>query len=131
LRRYLRPQRDAIAKLTPENVGWLGEEDAVELREIGERYTRLVESIESSREELDVSQDELNNRADERINSRLYLLALISAVFLPLGFLTGLLGMNVGGMPGIDSGWGFWVAVGLMMCVTVAILLSMHRARWF
>ncbi len=39
----------------------------------------------------------------------MYLLSVITAIFLPLGFLTGLFGINLGGMPGAEYKWGFWI----------------------
>lgn len=34
---------------------------------------------------------------------------MIASIFLPLGFLTGLFGVNVGGMPGTDNESAFWI----------------------
>jgi zinc transporter len=48
------------------------------------------------------------------MNRNMYVLAIVAGVFLPLGLLTGLLGINVGGIPGADTPWAFAaVAVGL------------------
>jgi len=50
---------------------------------------------------------------------------------LPLGFFTGLMGINVGGMPGVEDSGAFWVVVGL--CVGLSLLLAaVFRWRnWF
>ncbi|USN98292.1 MAG: hypothetical protein H6810_08900 [Phycisphaeraceae bacterium] len=60
----------------------------------------------------------------------MHLLTLFAAVLLPLGLLTGLLGINVGGMPGANDPWAFWiVCVGL--CVVAAGLVGLFRwLRW-
>jgi zinc transporter len=70
------------------------------------------------------------SRLSEQLNSRMYLLSLVAAVFLPLGFLTGLLGINVGGIPGADNPWGFWEAVGILTTVAVVQILVFRRKRW-
>ena len=47
------------------------------------------------------------SRPSNQINQRMYVLPVVAVVFLPLGFLTGLLGVNVGGVPGAESPYGF------------------------
>jgi zinc transporter len=49
------------------------------------------------------------------MNNALYLLSLYTALFLPMGVLTGLLGINVAGIPGDKSPWGFWVVCLLLL----------------
>jgi zinc transporter len=49
---------------------------------------------------------------------------------LPLGFLTGLLGMNVGGLPGTDSPIGFLVAVVCMALATAGLIVLFRWKRW-
>ena len=64
-------------------------------------------------------------------NNRMYMLSILSAIFLPLGFLTGLLGINVGGMPGAENGDAFWIFVamlGVMVCFQFWIL---RKLKWF
>ena len=61
----------------------------------------------------------------------MYVLAIITSIFLPLGFLTGLLGINVGGMPGTDSPLAFWIVCLLALMVSGIALWILRRMRWF
>jgi zinc transporter len=63
----------------------------------------------------------------EQMNARMYVLSIVAAIFLPLGFFTGLMGINVGGMPGVEDGAAFWVVVG--MCVGLMLILGVIF-RW-
>jgi zinc transporter len=130
LRRYLGPQRDALARLQTEPTEWLSPGHRVRLRETGDRVTRYVEDLDAVRDRGGVASEELMSRLSEQLNSRMYLLSLVAAVFLPLGFLTGLLGINVGGIPGADNPWGFWEAVGILTTVAVVQILVFRRKRW-
>jgi zinc transporter len=130
LKRYLRPQRDAVMLLAAEPLAWLPEEERVRIREAGDRFTRRVEDLESLREELQVSQDELNSGANERLNQRMYVLAIVSAVFMPLGFVAGVFGMNVK-IPGEGSQLGFISVSVLMVGITIGVLVLMKRRGWF
>jgi len=131
LRRYLAPQRDALQQMNQTKVSWLTESDRQNLREVTDRLPRYIEDLDSARDRAAVAQEELSNRLAEQMNNRMYLLSIVAAVFLPLGFLTGLLGINVGGMPGAENPWACWIVSGFMT-ITVAIQLWLFkRKNWF
>jgi zinc transporter len=78
-----------------------------------------------------VTQEELNSRLSEQMNKRMYVLALVAAIFLPLGLITGLLGLNVGGIPGSQSALGIaFVSVFLIFLGALQLLLLKKR-QWF
>ena len=64
------------------------------------------------------------------LDRTMYVLSIVAAIFLPLGFLTGLLGINVGGMPGMDDPDAFWAVVALCLFVFVALIVIFRRLRW-
>ncbi len=131
LRRYMAPQREALDSLVTEPPDWLEDRSRLALRETSNHLLRYIEELDAARERSIVIKDDISNQLAESTNSRLYVLSIISAVFLPLGFLTGLLGINVGGMPGVDNDMAFWVACGLMLAVLVVAVLIMRRLKWF
>jgi zinc transporter len=65
------------------------------------------------------------------MNKNLYMLSVIAAVFLPLGFLTGLLGINVGGVPGVDNADAFWIFSALLGVVVAVQIALFKRWKWF
>lgn len=130
LRRYLAPQRDALARLTQLKLRWLNEVDQMHLREEADRVVRYVEDLDSARERAGVTQEELNNRISEQINARMYVLSVVAAIFLPLGFLTGLFGVNVGGIPLADDPRGFVEMVLVLLLITVLQVLLFRWRRW-
>ena len=129
LRRYLAPQREAIARL--QNDARIDREDAEIIREAGERLQRLLEDLDAARDHATLLQEEVFSVQNEAINDRMYLLAIISALFLPLGFLTGLFGINVGGLPGVEDPDAFWWFGGALVVIAAGILVWMARRRWF
>ena len=58
------------------------------------------------------------------------LLSIVAAVFLPLSFLTGLLGINVGGIPGAETSSAFWIVSGALTLIGVAELWLFRRMGW-
>lgn len=127
LRRYLSPQREALLRLVTEAVAWLDNDNRLRLREVSDRLIRHIENLDAVRERAAVTQEELLSRLSEQLNTRMYVLSIVAAIFLPLGFLTGLLGSNVGGIPGAGSTHGFWALVGLLV---VVIMFQLWLFRW-
>lgn len=69
--------------------------------------------------------------ASDRVEKRLRILTIVSAITLPLGLIAGLLGMNVGGLPGSKFPYGFAIVIVLMAAIAVAELLYFKRKGWF
>lgn len=129
LRRYLAPQREAIARLQGD--ARLTHTDGDTIREAGERLLRLLEDLDAAREHATLLQEQVFSIQNEAINDRMYLLAIVSALFLPLSFLTGLFGINVGGLPGVDNPDAFWWFAGALALFAAGVLGWMARRRWF
>ena len=129
-RRYLAPQRDALSRFQTEQTSWLLDLDKSYLREIADRTLRFVEDLDSIRERAAIAQDELNNRLSDQMNRTMYLLTVIAALLLPPSLLTGLFGINVGGMPGVDSGWAFAAIAILIPVLAVVEFVALRWLRW-
>jgi zinc transporter len=130
LRRYIAPQRDVLARLLHDRIPWLNDKDRAHLREVAERSARFVEDVDSARERAAVTQEELNNRIAEQMNKAMYTLSIVAAIFMPLGLLTGLLGINVGGIPGTENSWAFTsVTIGLI-AAAVGLVAWFRKIKW-
>ncbi|WP_295803091.1 zinc transporter ZntB [uncultured Microbulbifer sp.] len=130
LRRYLSPEREALARLLVEKVEWISEANRIRLREVSDRLLRHIEDIDAVRERAAVTQEELMSQMSEQLNSRMYVLSIIAAIFLPLGFFTGLLGINVGGIPGADNPGAFLIFSGLLLVTVVIQLIVFRWKKW-
>ena len=130
LRRYLAPQRDAMARMQSEDLACIDNRQKARLREITDRVIRYVEDLDEARERAAVVQDELMNRLSEQMNRNMYLLSVVAAIMLPLGFLTGLLGVNVGGIPLADNSHGFLIVSAFLVAIIALEVLLVRRLHW-
>ncbi|MBR9828280.1 MAG: zinc transporter ZntB [Oceanospirillales bacterium] len=130
LRRYYAPQRDAFNQLQNERLSWLTTEVKLALREVSDRLLRHIEDLDMLRERAAMAQEELTSQQGEQLNQRMYVLSIISAIFLPLGFLTGLLGINVGGIPGADNDNAFLLFLVSLSLMVGGLLWLFRRWRW-
>lgn len=130
VRRFLAPQRDALDRLYRQPGKLFSDAESNGLREEADRMTRYLEDIDLSRERLVVLQEEFLAQHAQQQNSRMYVLSVVAAIFLPLTFVTGLLGMNVGGLPGLDSPNGFVASLIIMVVAAVGLLAFFRWKRW-
>ena len=130
-RRHLGPQKDAILQLRDAEFTWLS---SVQKRQLSEYYNyvlRYIEELDTIRERAQIVKDELVSQLSDRLNKNTYVLSVIAAVFLPLGFLTGLLGINIGGMPGTDSPVAFGLFCAMLIGVVAVQVWIFKKMRWF
>ncbi|MCB1562976.1 MAG: zinc transporter ZntB [Alphaproteobacteria bacterium] len=130
-RRYIMPQRDAIAQLRTSGFAWLDQTHKRHLQESLDRVIRYVEDLDAIRDRAQIVKDELATALSDRMNRNLYVLSVIAAIFLPLGFLTGLLGINVGGIPGADNTEAFWIFTAMLTALVSAQIALFKMLRWF
>lgn len=130
-RRYIAPQRDVMAQLRSLDLDWLDVTHKRRLQENSDRLLRYVEDLDAARERAQIVKDELASALSDRLNKNIYILSIVAALFLPLGLLTGLLGINVGGIPGTDSANAFWIFSGILLGVGAAQLALFKFLRWF
>lgn len=131
MRRHISPQRDALSRLAASSLPWLGKKMRASLREDIDHVTRYIEDLDATRERAQVSQQELAQRLTDQTERRMYLLSIISAIFLPLGFITGLLGVNVGGIPYAEDASGFLLLSAALGAVSLVLLALLRWRRWF
>jgi zinc transporter len=129
-RRFVVPQREALERLGSTRCDWLDEEDHLHIRESADRYARMAEELEAVRERSAVVHDELTDLRGEQMEARALLISIVALIFLPLTFITGLLGMNVKGIPYAEESWAFWGVFGVCMLLGLAVLGFFIRAQW-
>lgn len=130
-RRFVVPQRQALERLSLLEADWLGEDDRLHLREAADRFARMGEELESVRERSALMHEQLTDLRSEQLETRALLLSIVALVFLPLTFLTGLLGMNVEGIPFKDEPWAFGGVVAVCAAMGVGIAYYFKRVHWF
>lgn len=129
-RRYMAPQREALSRLSTETPTWLDEYHRVRLRDIADRLMRYIEDLDQIRDRAILAQEELAARLADEMNHKTYVFTIVAVLFLPLGFLTGLLGVNVAGVPGVDEPQAFNYLIASCVAMMLALLAYFKWQRW-
>lgn len=130
-RRYLAPQRDALAHLRNIDLKWINSLQKRSLQENYDHAMRYIEDLDAARERAQIIKDELSNLLADKINKNMYILSVIAAIFLPLSFLTGLLGINVDGIPGAQNPNAFYIFAGSLSFLVIVQIILFKKWKWF
>ncbi len=130
LRRYLFPQKEALNKLYNDKISWINEYEKIEIRETNDQVIRYIEELDTIRDKLSLIQEELSNTLSDQVNKKMYILSIISAIFLPLTFLTGLLGINIGGIPGATNENAFYVFCAILLGLMTIQFYIFKKKKW-
>ena len=129
-KRHLLPQREVMSQLRSSKLSWLQDEQKNYHNENYERVMRNLEDLEVMRDKLNIIKEEAQYLLSDRLSKNTYILSIVAAIFLPLGFLTGLLGINVGGIPGTDNPNSFWIFCVVLVVVVILQAFLFRKMKW-
>lgn len=130
LRRYMTPQRDVFSRLSVEKFPWIQDDDRRRMQEISDRLGRGLEDLDASIARTTVLADEITTLMTDAMNRRTYTMSLMAMIFLPTTFLTGLFGVNLGGMPGNSSPLGFGTFCLMLVGLVAGVAWWLKRSKW-
>lgn len=130
LKRHMGPMHEALEAISRYAPPWFEDHDRREIAESIDRLRRYLEDLDISKESAVVLMDDIRGRSIARNEQATYLLTIVAGIFLPLGFITSLLGINVGGMPGVEDGDAFWIVVGLCGTILTVQLALFWKWKW-
>ena len=130
MRRYMAPQRDVFARLASERFSWMNDDDRRRMQDIAERLGRSLDDLDACVARTGILSDEINIVMTEAMNRRTYTMSLLAVIFLPTTFLTGLFGVNLGGIPGGSWHWGFAVFCILLVVLILSVTWWLRKRKW-
>ena len=130
-RRMLWPQRDALTTLELEDLSFFSRKDKARLREAAQRTARLGDELQALSERAVLVHEHILDQRSEQMNRAMLILAAVTTVFMPLTLITGMLGMNVEGIPFARDPIGFWVVTLILVVLAVLQILWFRKRHWF
>jgi zinc transporter len=106
---------------------WASKQDGSSFRRALQRLDAVGQDLELVQVRARLLQEEIAARYGEATNRNIYFLSVITALLLPISVITGIFGMNVGDLPFVDSGGGFWWT---MMLMGATLVLTLMVLRW-
>jgi len=129
--RFVRPQLTALDKLAADGPKWFDADWVQWLLNERDNTHRELENMEMLLEQVWMLREHLQQDLAEKMNRNTYWLSMVAGVFLPISFLTGLFGINIGGMPGVDDSNAFWIFSAALAVIAVIEFLLLRRLRFW
>ncbi|WP_127958322.1 zinc transporter ZntB [Serratia microhaemolytica] len=130
LRRYMAPQRDVFSRLAIERLAWITDEQRYRLQALADRLGRGLDDVDGSIARTAILADEITVLMADAMNRRTYTMSIMAMIFLPTTFLTGLFGVNLGGIPGNASPVAFATFCVLLLLLIAIVAWWLRRSRW-
>jgi zinc transporter len=132
LRRYLAPQREALFRVQDEDAAWLNKRDKIRLRETTDKVLRHLENLDSIRDRATILHEDLAAQTAEEHARASNRLTLVAALLLPPGLIAGVLGANVGGIPGQgdDNPWAFVIVCAVVLAAFPIEIWVLKKLKW-
>jgi zinc transporter len=129
-RRLIWPQRDVLNTLEIEDLSFFSSRDRVRLREASQRSARLGDELQALSERAVLVHEQLLDTRAEQMNKTMLLLTAVTVILLPLTVISGILGMNVAGIPFAENAYSFWIVSGIMAAIGSILFAIMRRVKW-
>lgn len=130
LRRFLGPQREALIRLQTEDTLLLDKNDRMRLRCVIDSVIRYLEDMDALRDRTTILHEELAAQISEKIALTSNRLTAVAALLLPPSLVAGMLGANIGGIPGQESPVAFWEMSLVMLALMLVQAVILRRIGW-
>jgi len=130
LRRSVWPLREVISGLQRGESALFKKGTLVYLRDVYDHTIQVIDTVEAFRDMVASMMDIYLSSISNRLNEVMKVLTIISTIFMPLTFITGVYGMNFAHMPPKDALWGFYACLGLMAGVVGTMLYFFRSKKW-
>ncbi|MFC1943156.1 magnesium/cobalt transporter CorA [Chloroflexota bacterium] len=120
LHRVMAPQREVLNRMSRGDFKLIGEDARIFYRDIYDHIVRIEDMNQTVRDITDNALATYMSSIANKQNEVMKILAIVAAIFLPLGLITGIFGMNFTNMPELDLPWGYYTVIGF---IGLAILI--------
>ena len=130
LRKAVQPLREAISKFAKSESIVVDERTGIYLRDLYDHTIQVMDMVETYRDVLTGLQDLYLSEISFKMNQVMQVLTVISTIFIPLSFLTGMYGMNFENMPELKSDYGYFVLLAFMATIVIGLLIYFRKNKW-
>lgn len=131
LSKHILPMREALNKLEAGGTDLIESKNLNYFRDVYDHTFQAYDTIENHRSLLSDLMNIYYTTMSNKLNQVMKVLTIISTIFMPLSFLTGVFGMNFKYFPGMnhpDAYYYFWMVA---IAVSLGMLIYFKKKKWF
>jgi magnesium transporter len=130
LRKSVWPLREVISRLERAESPLIRKTTGIFLRDVYDHAIQVIDNIETFREMLSGMLETYLSSISNRMNEVMKVLTIIATIFIPLTFIAGVYGMNFRFMPELEWRWGYFLILGVMVAIGIAMAIYFKRKKW-
>jgi magnesium transporter len=130
VRRAIFPLREVINRIEKIDHQLILKRTITYFRDIYDHLIQVSENIDIYREMIWSLMDMYMTTISNRMNEVMKVLTIMSSIFIPLTFLAGIYGMNFEFIPELKYRYGYFVLLGVMLLMFIALLFYFKRKKW-
>jgi len=130
LRKSVWPVRELLMSLERGETTLVRSATRVYLKDIYDHTVEVIETVETYRDVLAGMLENHLTLITNRLNEVMKVLTVISTIFIPLTFVTGIYGMNFRHMPELDWPWAYPAVLGAMVALGAGLFVYFRRKKW-
>lgn len=131
VRKSISPLREAISRFTKSENEQINDNTLIFVRDLYDHTIQIMDMTENYRDMLNGLQDLYTSEISFKMNQVMQVLTVVTTIFVPLSFLTGLYGMNFENIPELKYQYGYFALWGFMLTIAIALLYYFKRKNWF
>ena len=131
IRKAVLPLREVINRLEKIESPLLEEHTTKYIRDLYDHIIQVNESVEIYREMIWGLMDMYMTTLSNKMNEVMKVLTIMASIFIPLTFLAGIYGMNFDHMPELHYKYSYFILLGIMVLVVLAMVYYFKRKKWF
>lgn len=131
IKKSISPLREAISRFTKSEHEFIDENTMLYVRDLYDHTIQVMDMTESYRDMLNGLQDLYLSEISFKMNQVMQVLTVVTTIFVPLSFLTGLYGMNFEYIPELHYQSGYFILWGAMLLIAIGLLYYFKRKNWF
>ena len=130
IRRAVWPLRDVVNKFQKDETKLIAKSSGMFLRDLYDHAVQVIDTTENYREMVAGLLETYLTSVNNRMNEVMKVLTIISTIFIPLTFITGIYGMNFVHMPELSWKGGYFIALGLMVVIFGGMTVFFRKKNW-
>lgn len=130
IRKSVVPLREALNQFIRSESDMIDPRTEAYLRDVYDHTIQVAESTDTLRDILGGLQDLYISEISLKMNKIMQFLTIVTAVFVPISFLTGLYGMNFDVIPELKNPNGYFILLGVMIVITIGMFWWFKKKKW-
>lgn len=131
LRQSVWPLRDVIRTLEREESKLIHKSTWPYFRDVYDHTIQVIEAMETNRDVLSNMMDLYISSTNNKLNEVMKVLTIISTIFIPLTFMTGIYGMNFDFMPELRMKYSYPILLSIMLTIGLSMVVYFKRKKWW